>query len=136
MVNLNNTVDTTQGPSTVVWMVASKTSLALFDTDELARQYVASFPPSVSGGMTITPTPVFGTAKPQGAPTDAGRVTWLEEMHGVPGKQSSRLGYSIVNVSRNGWTLDPEFGGTEHAHLAEAIDAAKAAEEAAYGRKA
>lgn len=61
------------------------------------------------------------------APDEASRLDWLEDMHNVPGKQCSRLGFHIISPSPRGWTLDREFGGTEHANLREAIDVASAA---------
>jgi len=44
---------------TYVWAVSNKTHTVLFKTLESAQKYLAQFPPSVSGGMTIIATTVF-----------------------------------------------------------------------------
>jgi hypothetical protein len=58
------------------------------------------------------------------AAEDSEHLSWLEEMHDVPGKSCSMLGYAIVEPSQKGWRIDRGFGGTEHATLREAIRAA------------
>jgi len=42
-----------------VYAVSNKSSTVLFKTMEAAKKYLASFPPSVAGGMTIRATAVF-----------------------------------------------------------------------------
>lgn len=46
-----------------VWAVESKTSFALFGTEEAAKQYVSGFPASVGGGMGIAKLAVIGGQK-------------------------------------------------------------------------
>jgi len=42
-----------------VYAVSNKSHIVLFKTLEAAQKYLAQFPPSVSGGMTIQATAVF-----------------------------------------------------------------------------
>jgi len=44
----------------VVWSALNKTSCVVFATEQLAKDYVASFPGSVSGGFVVSPIPVIG----------------------------------------------------------------------------
>lgn len=61
------------------------------------------------------------------AADDSAQLSWLEQMHNVPGKQCSSLGFHIISPSPRGWTLDREFGGQEVGTLREAIQAASVA---------
>lgn len=42
-----------------VWLVGNDVSLAVFDSEESAKAYVSSFAASVSGGLSITNTPLI-----------------------------------------------------------------------------
>jgi hypothetical protein len=41
-----------------VWMVTSRTITAVISTEELARQFAGSLPPTVAGGLSVKRCPV------------------------------------------------------------------------------
>lgn len=47
-----------------VWAVSGKTFSMLFASEELAKQFISGYAPSISGGMSITRTPVIGQVAP------------------------------------------------------------------------
>ena len=58
-----------------VWEVSNRTSSVLFATQELAKQYVASFGAATGGGMFVTNREVIGATPPKTGNTNSTQST-------------------------------------------------------------